>query len=128
MKEELPYKHVQFFVTHGNFVEVLGLSSQSSYFVTVPHQEFQFIQLYGFSMQQHLLHSRVCANPQMINQSFRIIHDCDSKSTSTIYNLTKDPTFWIKANRAAAANCTYFYLSRNFTNKCNIKPRLEIAV
>ena len=113
MKEELPYKHVQFFVTHGNFVEVLGLLSQSNYFFIVPYNEFSYTELYGFSPQQHLLQKRVCADPQKINQSFRIIHDCDTNSTSTIYNLTKDPTFWIKANHAAAANCTYFHLSRN---------------
>ena len=117
MKEQLPYNHVQFFLTHEKFIEVLGLSSTFNYFFTVPQKEFQFIQLYGFSIQQHLLHSRVCADPQMINQSFRIIHDCETNSTSTIYNLTKDATFWINVNHgrvtAAGANCTHFYLSAN---------------
>ena len=117
MKEELPYKHVQFFVTHGDFVEVLGLLSQSNYFFIVPYKEFSYTELYGFSPQQHLLQNRVCADPQKINQSFRIIHDCDTNSTSTIYNNTKDATFWIKVNHGrvipAAANCTHFYLATN---------------
>ena len=116
MKEELPYNHVQFFVTHGNFVEVLGLSNQLSYFFRVPYKEFPYTQLYGFSPQQHLLHNRVCADPQIINQSFRIIHNCNNNSSSTMYNITNDATFWINANHGrispAATNCTHFYSAR----------------
>ena len=117
MKEELPCNQVQFFLRHGEFVEVLGLSSQSNYFLMVPYEEFPFIQLYGFSPQQHLLHNKICADSQMINQSFRIIHDCNTNSSGTIYNLTKDATFWIKVNHGrvtpVAANCTHFYLATN---------------
>ena len=117
MKEQLPYNHVQLFLTHGKFVEVLGLSSQSNYFFIVPFKELTFTQLHGFSPQQHLLYSRVCADPQMIYQSFRIIHDCNTNSTSAIYNLTKDAKFWINANHGrvspAAATCTHFYLATN---------------
>ena len=119
MKEQLPHNHVQFFLTHGNFVEVLGLSNQFSYFFRVRYKEFPYTQLYGFSPQQHLLHNRVCADPQMINQSFRIIHDCNVNSTSTIYNLTRYAIFWIYANHGrispAAANCTHFYSARNYS-------------
>ena len=117
MKDQLPYNNVQFFLTHGKFVEVLGLSSQSNYFFIVPYEELPYTQLYGFSPQQHLLHSRVCADPQIINQRFRIIHNCNTNSTSTIYNLTKDAKFWTNVNHGrispAAANCTQFYLSTN---------------
>ena len=117
IKEQLPYNNVQFFLTHGKFVEVLGLSSQFNYFLIVPYEELPFTQLYGFFPQQHFLHSRVCADPQIINQRFRIIHDCNTNSTSTIYNLTKDATFWINVNNGrvspAEANCTHFYLATN---------------
>ena len=119
-KEELPCNDVQFILTHGKFVEVLGLSNQSNYFFTVPYEELPFTQLNRFSPQKHLLHSRVCADPKIINQSFRIFHDCHTNSTSAIYNLTTDATFWINVNHGrvspAAANCTHFYLSTN----CNM--------
>ena len=116
-KEKLPYNHIQFFLTHGNFVEVLGLSSQSNYFFTVPYKDFAYTQLYEFSVMCHLLHKRVCANPETVNQSFGIIHDCNINSSSTIYNLTKDITLSLDVNRGritpVAANCTYFYLAPN---------------
>ena len=69
------------------------------------------------SAQQHLLHNRVCADPQMIIQSFRIIHDCNVNSSSTIYNLIKDKMFWINVSHGhispVAVNCTHIYLTTN---------------
>ena len=117
MKEQLPYNNVHIFLTDGNFVKVLGLSSQYNYFFIVPYKEFPFTQLSRFFHQQHFLHNRVCADPHMINQSFKIIHDCSTNSTSTIYNLTKEATFWINVSHGRvspdAGSCTHFYLATN---------------
>ena len=67
MREQLPLNFVQLFKTYGKFVEVLGLSRQSNYFFIVPGKEFRYTQLYGFSPWHHLLHNRVCADPEIIN-------------------------------------------------------------
>ena len=116
VKEQLPFNFVHVFLTHGKFVDVLGLSSQSNYFFTVPYKEFTYTELYGFSPQQHLLHSRACADPQIINQSFGITSNCSVNSSGTIYNITKDVTS-INVIRGSinpvAANCKQFYIAPN---------------
>ena len=49
VKGQLPFKFVHFFLTHGKFVDVLGLSSQPNYFFTVSYKKYIYIQLNGFS-------------------------------------------------------------------------------
>ena len=77
------------------------------------------IQLYGFSPHHHFLHGRVCADPEMINQSFEITSGCDVSLNGT-YRINKDVTYWINITVGhvsyAAARCNHFHLAPN----CNI--------
>ena len=125
-KDQLLFNHVQFYQRHGNFVEVLGLTSQSNYFFTVPYQEFAFTQLHEFTPKLHFSHGRVCADPKIINQSFGInsdwnnfgiTSDCSINPSAATYNITKDVTYWLNVTRSrinhVAANCTNLYLAKN---------------
>ena len=63
-----------------------------------------------------MLHNRVCADPQILNQSFGITLDCSINSSGTIYNITKDVTSLdvIRGSiNPVANNCKQFYLARN---------------
>ena len=88
--------------------------------VIVPYKIFPYTELYGFSPQHHFLHNRVCADPEIIDKSFEITHDCNSNVT--IYNSTKDVTYWINITNGmiayTAARCKRFHL----------KPNCEIGV
>ena len=63
-----------------------------------------------------MLHNRVCADPQILNQSFGITLDCSINSSGTIYNIIKDVTSLdvIRGSiNPVANNCKQFYLARN---------------
>ena len=113
---QLPFNFVHFFLTHGKFVDVLSLSSQSNYLLTVPYKKSIYTQLNGFSSQHHVLHNRVCADPQILNQSFGITLDCSINFSGTIYDITKDITS-LDVTRGSinpvADNCKQFYVAPN---------------
>ena len=113
---QLPFNFVHFFLTHGKFVDVLSSSSQSNYFLTVPYKKSIYTQLNGFSAQHHVLHNRVCADPQILNQSFGITLDCSINFSGTIYDITKDITS-LDVTRGSinpvADNCKQFYVAPN---------------
>ena len=91
------------------------LKGKPSYVFLVPFQKIPYTQLYGFSPQYHFSHSRVCANPKIINQSFTITSDCNVNISGTILSINKDVTYWINVaggNVAyAAARCNHFHLA-----------------
>ena len=63
-----------------------------------------------------MLHNRVCADPQILNQSFGITLDCTINSRGTIYNITKD-IISLDVTRGSinpvADNCKQFYVAPN---------------
>ena len=112
-------KNIDCIQTDGRFREVLGELGKLLQQFFVPFKKFPEIQLYGFSPHYHFLHGRVCADPEMINQSFEITSGCDVSLNGT-YRINKDVTYWINITVGhvsyAAARCNHFHLAPN----CNI--------
>ena len=83
--------------------------------ILVPYKVFPYTKLYGFSPQRHFLHNRVCADPKIIDKSFEVTRDCNSNVT--IYNITKDVTYWINITNGmitfTSARCERFHLEPN---------------
>ena len=108
--------------TKGGFVEVLGKLNTSVQQFFVPFKKFPYTECYGFSPKHHFLHGRVCADPEMINQSFEITPDCDVSLNGTTYNINEDVTYWINIT---ADHVTY---AAAFCNRFHLAPKCSIGV
>ena len=113
-------KKIDCIQTDERFRNVLGELGKLLQQFFVPFKKFPETQLYGFSPQRHFLHGRVCADPEIINQSFEITSGCDVSLNDTTYRINEDVTYWINITADhvsyAAARCNHFHLAPN----CNI--------
>ena len=82
--------------------------------IIVPYKVLPYTELYGFSPKHHFLRNRTCADPEIIYQT-KITLDCNFNGT--IYNITKDATYWINITNGmivyTAARCKRFHLEPN---------------
>ena len=99
------------------FKDFLLSSRESNDMILVPHKQLPFTELYGFSPKHHFSHGRVCADPEIINQTFKLTPDCNISVNNIAYNINKDVTYWINVTNGhinhVAARCSHFHLIQN---------------
>lgn len=105
------------FTVHKRFKDFLLNSRESNDMILVPYKRLPFTELYGFSPKHHFSHDRVCADPEIINQNFKVTPDCNISVNNTTHNINKDVTYWINVTNGhinhVAARCNHFYLLQN---------------
>ena len=103
--------------TNGRFREVLGELEKLLQQFFVPFKKFPYTEFYGFSLNHHFLHGRVCTDPEMINESIGITSDCDVSLDGTTCNTNEDVIYWIKLTAGhvtyAATRYKRFHLAPN---------------
>ena len=94
--------YTYFFLSDEKFMDFFDQWNNSM--IIVPYKVIPYTELYGFSPKHHFLRNRTCANPEIIYQSFVITPDCNSNGT--IYNITKDVTYWINITNGLILHTT----------------------
>ena len=105
------------FTVHKRFKDFLLNSRESNDMILVPYKRLPFTELYAFSPKHHFSHDRVCADPEIINQNFKVTPDCNISVNNTTHNINKDVTYWINVTNGhinhVAARCNHFHLLQN---------------
>ena len=80
----------------------------------VPYSTIPYTQLYRFSLKNHFLHERVCADVESVDSSFQVTSDCNINSNGRTYNITEDAIYWINISHGykyyGASHCKRFHL------------------
>lgn len=109
------WNYTFFLLSDEKIDEFIDPWNESISFIIVPYNLLPFTRFYGFSLHHHFLHGRVCADPELISQSFGITSDCNVSLNSATYNINENFTYWmnVTANHViyAAARCSRFHLA-----------------
>ena len=85
------------------------------YITSVNH--IPFTKLYGFSLERHFRNHRVCADPQILEDNFQLLPNCNIKFDGKFYRILENLTYWMKITKTeikyGAAYCKRFHLIPN---------------
>ena len=85
------------------------------YITSINH--IAFTKLYGFSLERHFKNNRVCADPEILENSFEFTPNCNIKFDGKCYRILENLTYWMKITKTeikyGAAYCKRFHLFPN---------------
>ena len=107
------FNYTQIKLADANLTAIFILHQVETLYL-VPYSTIPYTQLYRFSLKNHFLQDRVCADVELVDSSFQVTSDCNINSNGTTYNITEDATYWINISHGykyyGASHCKHFHL------------------